>query len=110
MSGDAEDVAFPDKTIVISVQPANASANSSANEQAEFTVTAATVPTGGTLAYQWTYANGNALGVSGYAGGTTATLTVNANTVSNGESYVVEISTTGATNVTSTAATITITT
>jgi hypothetical protein len=73
-------------------------------------VTAATVPDGGTLAYQWTYSNGSALGVSGYSGDTTATLTVDANTVSNGESYVVEISTTGAVNVTSDAATITITT
>lgn len=110
MSGDAEDAVFPDKTIVISVQPANATANSAADEQAEFTVTAATVPSGGSLTYQWTYANGDSLGVSGYAGDTTATLTVDANTVSNGESYVVEISTTGAVNVTSTAATITITT
>jgi hypothetical protein len=110
MSGDAEDAVFPDKTIVISVQPADATANSADDEQATFTVTAATVPAGGTLAYQWTYSNGSALGVSGYSGDTTATLTVDANTVSNGESYVVEISTTGAVNVTSDAATITITT
>jgi len=111
ISGDAsDDAVLPDYTISILTQPANASANSSDDEQATFTVSAVTIPAGGTIGFQWTYANGDALGVSGYAGATSNTLTVNANTVSNGESYKVELSVTGAANVTSSNATITITT
>jgi hypothetical protein len=111
ITGDAsDDAAFPDYTILINTQPTNATANSADDEQATFTVVASTIPTGGTLSYQWTYANGDTLGVSGYAGATTDTLTVDSNTASNGESYIVEIGTTGASNVVSDSATITITT
>lgn len=110
ISGDgSDDAVLPDYTIVITTQPANASANSSDDEQASFTVVASTIPAGGTIGFQWTYANGDALGVSGYSGATSNTLTVNANTVSNGESYKVTLSVTGAANVTSSNATITIT-
>ena len=108
---DAEDTVYPDYVINIITQPSNATANSTANEQATFTVVASTSPAGGVLSYQWVYANGDALGVSGYSGDTTAALTVDANTVSNGESYKVSVSTTGgAANVVSSNATITITT
>lgn len=111
ISGDgSDDPVLPDYTITIATQPANASANATADEQATFTVVGTTIPAGGTIGYQWTYANGDALGVSGYSGDTTDTLTVDANTVSNGESYKVELSVTGAANVVSSNATITITT
>lgn len=111
ISGDAgDDAVLPDYTISILTQPSNQTANSTDNEQATFTVVAATIPAGGTIGYQWTYANGDALGVSGYADDTTDSLVVDANTVSNGESYKVELSVTGAANVVSSNATITITT
>lgn len=109
-SDASDDAVLPDYTILILTQPSNQSANSTDDEQASFTVAAVTQPTGGTLAYQWTYANGDALGVSGYADDTTATLVVDANTVSNGESYKVAVSVTGGANVVSSNATITITT
>lgn len=111
ISGDAsDDAVLPDYTISIATQPSNQTANSTDDEQATFTVVAATIPAGGSITYQWTYANGDALGVSGYADDNTASLVVDANTVSNGESYKVELSVAGAANVTSSNATITITT
>lgn len=112
ISDDHEDTVYPDYKLRITTQPSSASANSSDDEQAEFTVVAASVPTGANIQYQWTYANGDSLGVSGYSGDDTATLTVDSNTVSNGESYKVTISEPdgGAANVTSSNVTITITT
>lgn len=111
IADDAEDTGFPDYKLRIVTQPSSASANSSDDEQAEFTVVAASTPTGANIQYAWTYANGDSLGVSGYSGDDTATLTVDANTVANGESYKVTISEPdgGAANVTSSNVTITIT-
>jgi hypothetical protein len=108
ITGDAEDVITPDYTIVINTQPANDSANASADEQAVFTVVASSVPTGATLGYQWTYANGAAVG-AGHTGATTASLTVDANTAVDGTAYKVAVSTAGATTVTSANAVITVT-
>lgn len=111
MTGDAEDTSFPDYTIVISVQPQGATANTSAGDDAVFTVTAASVPTGATLAYQWTYANGDTIQAGANVGNTTqATLTVNSAVETANADFKVEISTTGAANVVSTNATLTITT
>jgi hypothetical protein len=111
ISDDAEDTVFPDYKLRITTQPSSASANGSADEQAEFTVVAASTPTGANIQYAWTYANGSALSGGGYSGNTTATLTVDANTVANGTSYKVTISEPdgGAANVTSSNVTITIT-
>lgn len=111
MTGDAEDTVFPDRVIVISTQPANDTANTTASETATFTVTAATVPAGGTLVYQWSYANGDTIQAGANVGNTTqATLTVNSAVETANVSYKVELSSTGATNVTSSNATLTITT
>jgi hypothetical protein len=111
MSGDSSDVTLPDYAIVISSQPANATANTTDSEEAEFTVVAASVPTGATLTYAWTYANGDAIQAGANVGNTDeATLTVNSAVETANVSFKVEISTTGATNVVSTNATLTITT
>lgn len=111
MTGDGEDVSFPDYTIVITVQPQNTTANTSAGDNATFTVTSVSVPSGATLAYQWTYANGDTIQAGANVGNTTqATLTVNSAVETANADFKVEISTTGATNVVSTNATLTITT
>jgi hypothetical protein len=113
---DAEDVAFPDLVIQILTQPSDASANSAADEQATFTVSTSTVPTGGTVTYLWQYTTdaGNTetfattAAVTGFSGQTTTTLTADANTISDGTLVRVVVSATGADSVTSSAATLTV--
>ena len=108
ITGDAEDTSFPDYTITITTQPQNASANSSDDEQATFTVVATSTPST-TLTYAWTYANGDSIGAEG-SGDTTASLVIDANTATDQDSYKVAVSATGAATVTSSNATLTITT
>lgn len=111
LTGDAEDTTLPDYTISISSQPSNAIANTSASQTNTFTVAADSTPSGATLAYQWTYANGSAIGAGVNVGTTTtATLTVNSAVQTTNASFKVAVSTTGATTVTSSNATLTITT
>ena len=110
IEGDAEDTVYPDYLIVISSQPENTSANTTDSEEATFTVTAASVPSGATLTYAWTYANGDAIQSGANVGNTTqATLTVNTGVETANVDYKVEISTSGAANVVSTNATLTVT-
>lgn len=111
VTGDAEDTTFPDYTIVISSQPSGNTANTTASETATFTVSAASVPTGATLSYAWTYANGTTIQAGANVGVTTgSTLTVNSAVETANVSFKVAISTTGASTVTSSNATLTITT
>lgn len=111
MTGDAEDAAFPDRTIVISTQPLANSANTTAAGLATFRVVAATVPTGGTLTYAWTFANGDTITAGSNVGVTTAAnLVINSAAQTANASYKVAISSTGADTVTSSNATLTITT
>lgn len=111
LTGDAEDVTLPDYTISISSQPSNAIANTTASQTNTFTVAADSTPSGATLAYQWTYANGGTIGAGVNVGTTTtATLTVNSAVQTTNASFKVAVSTTGATTVTSSNATLTITT
>lgn len=107
----ADDTLVPDYTIVISSQPSDASANTTASETAAFTVTAATVPTGGTLSYAWTYANGDSIQAGANVGTTTAaTLTIDSSVETANVSFKVAVSATGATTVTSSNVALTITT
>lgn len=107
----ADDTIIPDYTIVISSQPSDATANTTASETAAFTVTAATVPTGGTLAYAWTYANGSAIQAGANVGVTTAaTLTIDSSVETANVAFKVAVSVTGGDTVTSSNATLTITT
>ena len=111
ITGDLEDVVIQDLSIVIGTQPAN---DESATGQAvTFEVVATTVPTGGTITYQWqlsedagdTWANISAAGV--YSDVTTDTLAISDNTGLDGNQYRCVLSATGATSVNSSAATLT---
>ena len=107
-----DDVVLPDYKIRITSQPKANTANTTAGENATFSVTAVTSPTGGTLSYAWTYANGSTLAAGANVGNTTSSsLVVNSAVVTTNTSFKVEISTTGgAANVTSANAVLTITT
>lgn len=112
MSGDAsDDSVLPDYRIDIVTQPSGDTANTSAGEDATFTITAVTAPTGGTIGYQWTYANGDSIQAGANVGNTTtATLTVNSAVETANVDFKVEMSVSGGANVTSSNATLTITT
>ena len=112
ITGDASDDAIlPDYRIDITSQPSGASANTTDSEEATFTVAAVTAPTGGTISYQWTYANGDAIQAGANVGVSTgATLTVNSGVETANADFKVELSVTGGANVTSSNATLTITT
>ena len=111
MTADAEDAAFPDYTIRISSQPRANTANTTNADNATFRVVAASVPAGATLSYAWTYANGGTIATGANVGTTTsANLVVNSAVQTTNASFKVTISTTGADNVVSSNATLTITT
>jgi hypothetical protein len=110
LTGDSEDTSFPDVTIAITSQPSNARANTSAGQTNTFTVVATSTPTA-TLSYQWTYANGATIATGANVGNTTTTtLTVNSAVQTTNAAFRVAVSATGATTVTSSNATLTITT
>jgi len=107
-SGDAsDDATVVDRTITISVQPANASV--AEGETATFSVTAAASPTAA-LTYQWQKQEGGAGSWSNVSGATSASYTTGATVIAddNGDAYRVIVSSSGATSVTSSAATLTV--
>ena len=107
----ADDAVIPDYTLTITSQPSDASANTTAAEEATFTVVAASVPAGASLSYAWTYANGDAIQAGGNVGVTTGTtLTVNSGIETANVDFKVTVSATGADDVVSSNATLTITT
>ena len=108
----SDDTYFPDYAIVISTNPT--SNNFASAKDLTFTVAASSVPTGASLSYQWQkYVTGNSAWVNipytagWYSGVTNATLTAN-NLSANGNVFRAVVSTTGANNVTSGSATITL--
>lgn len=113
---DAEDTVFKDYSVTITTNPSNASANSSADANATFTVAARTTPTGGSLSYLWFYTtevgNTNSFAttaaVAGFGGQTTATLTVQSNTIATGTQVRCRV-TSGGDQANSAAATLTVT-
>lgn len=106
----SDDAVLPDYVITITSQPADATANSSAAEEATFTVVGASTPAGATLAYQWSYANGDTIQAGANVGNTTqATLTVNTGVETSDVEYKVVVSTAGGQNATSTNAALTVT-
>jgi hypothetical protein len=109
---DADDDAIlPDYVIRIKTQPSNTTANTTAEEEATFTVVATSKPTGANLVYSWTYANGDAIATGANVGTTTLpTLTVNSAVQTTNASFKVLVSTVGGANATSANATLTITT
>jgi hypothetical protein len=110
----SDDTVIPDYRLSIVTQPSSASANSTDDDIATFTVAAASVPTGATITYKWQKWGGssfaNITDTGAYSNSSTATLSVLANTASNGEIYRVQVGATGAANVISSNAVITITT
>lgn len=99
MSGDGEDAVFPDYSITIFTQP---SSNTFARANAvSLAVVADSVPTGGTLIYQWqkSYAAVPAwtdVPNSGtFSGATTATLAIANNTIASGNTFRAFISVAG---------------
>lgn len=107
----SDDAVLPDYVIRITTQPSNTTANTTAAENATFTVVGASRPTGATLAYAWTYANGDTIATNANVGVTTTpTLTVNSAVQTTNASFKVVVSTAGGANATSANATLTITT
>jgi hypothetical protein len=109
---DADDDAIlPDYVIRIKTQPSNTTANTTAEEEATFTVVATSKPTGANLVYSWTYANGDTIAAGANVGTTDLpTLTVNSAVQTTNASFKVLVSTVGGANATSANATLTITT
>lgn len=110
-SDASDDAVLPDYTIIINTHPSNDTANTSASEQAVFTVAAITRPVGGTLTFNWRYANGDSIQAGANVGNTTtATLTVNSAVQTTNAAFKVTVGVTGGANVVSSNATLTITT
>jgi hypothetical protein len=110
----SDDPVIPDYMLSITTQPANASGNSTNNDITNISVGAASVPSGATITYQWQIWGGSSFAnVSGgsYSNSTTATLSILANTSPslNGKIYRVQVGATGAANVNSGNAVLTIT-
>ena len=111
MTADAEDTVMPDYTLRITTQPSGNTANTTAGQNATFRVVAASTPTGASLTYAWSYANGDTLATGANVGVTTAAnLVVNSAVVTENTSFKVTVSATGAANVVSANAVLTITT
>lgn len=109
----SDDATLPDYKLRISSQPSNAAANVTATESALFTVGAVSVPAGATLGYLWQANSGsgfaNVANGAVYSGQSTASLSVDDVSGLNGVQYRVIVSATGAVNVTSGTATLTVT-
>jgi hypothetical protein len=108
-SGDAsDDATLVDRTIVISVQPTDQSVEE--GETATFSVTAAATPTAA-LTYQWEKQEGGVGAWGAIVGATSASYTTPVTVLAddNGDKFRVVISSSGATSVTSNAATLTVT-
>lgn len=114
ISGDDEDVVLPDLQIVITSQPTDDT--QVVGNTVTFSVVAGTIPSGGSLSYQWqadggpgvlTWGNLSDAGV--YSDTATATLSISDNTTLNGNVYRVVVSATGADTVNSANATLTAT-
>lgn len=108
--GDAQgdDSIFNDLYIVISSQPSSYSVG--VGTTVTFSVTAATVPSGGSLTYQWQKSTTAGGGIfSNIGGATSSTVSIaNTNTNNNGYRYRVVVSSTGADSVTSEYGTLTV--
>lgn len=108
MGGDAEDVNFPDYTLIVSTNASSSSTNTAGN--VTFTTAATSVPTGATITYLWQRLNGtswvNVANTAGrYFNNTSPTFTAN-NVTANGNVFRVMVSTTGANSIYSANATI----
>jgi hypothetical protein len=115
ITGDAEDVVFPDFALFITSQPEDATGNSAADEEVLFSVSAESVPAGANIEYEWQYTTevGNVdsfatANVAGFSDETTDTLTVASNTIADGTLVRVVVFADGAANVVSDTALLTV--
>lgn len=108
----SDDAVMPDFKLVINTQPSNAT-NSSADAVVNFVVAAASVPAGASLTYKWQKWGGSSFAditdAGAYSNSATTTLSVLANSAVTGEIYRVQVGATGAANVVSSNAVLTIT-
>jgi hypothetical protein len=110
ITGDGDDTGFPDYRIIITSQPVSSTLG--AGNAVSFSVVAETVPTGGSLAYEWQKAYGSTswttLSDAGVFSNTdTRTLTISNNATLTGNVFRVIISEDGSNSVTSSNASIT---
>lgn len=112
IAGDSsDDTVLPDYALRITSQPVGNTANTTAGQTATFRVVGASTPAGATLSYNWTYANGDAIISNANVGvKTAANLVINSAVQTTNASFKVTISATGAANVVSSNAVLTITT
>lgn len=112
-SDASDDAAIQDYFITITSQPSDAEGVAGDDEIVTFSVAGATTPAGGSVTYQWQKYNGsvfaNLSNAGAYSNTTTGTLSVLANTASNGEIYRAALSVTGGNTVNSANAVITVT-
>lgn len=111
ITNDNEDAIFADYVIVIDTQPSSSSANT--NTAINLVVVARSVPAGATLTYEWQRAQGNGvfLAVSSagiFSGANTNNLAISNNATLNANTFRVLITATGADNVYSTNASVTV--
>lgn len=104
LTSDAEDVVYPDYSITITSQPQ--AANNAAAGSVTFDVTALTVPSGGTLSYQWSVDENESGTMVELTGETAATLSLD--NIATDNLYRVVVSVTGGNDVTSSNAALTI--
>ena len=115
ITGDgSDDAVIPDFSLRIATQPSSVTINSSSTSNvATFTVVGASVQSGATFTYKWQKWGGSTFGnitdAGAYSNSATASLVVRSNTATTGEIYRVQVGATGAANVISSNAVITIT-
>ena len=112
ITGDGDDEGYPDYRIYIATQPASNAIG--AGNAVSFIVSAATVPVGGTLSYEWQRQYGavdwTSLTDTGvFSGTSTDTLEISNNATLNGNVFRVIIGEDGSNSVTSANATLTVT-
>lgn len=95
----SDDAVVPDYKILITTQPSSGTFYSGNNQIGTFTVVGDSTPTGATLSYKWQKWNGSAFAnltnTGAYSNTATATLSVLANTASDGEIYRARLSAAG---------------
>ena len=111
----SDDAVIPDYMLNITTQPSSVTINSSSTSNvATFTVVPRSTPSGATFTYKWQKWGGSSFAnisdAGAYSNSATASLVVLSNTATTGEIYRVQVGATGAANVVSTNAVITITT
>lgn len=113
MSGDDEDTIFVDYRIVVNTQPSDS--NEQTSNAISFTIGAATVPSGGTIRYQWQVDGGpssqtwsNVANTGVYTNSNTSTLNISNNALLADNIYRVQLWADGADGVNSANVTISI--